>query len=251
MSCSGADESSLGDNERKSLWKGSACGPPHWRRAVAMASAAATTAMSAADEEALIRKRLLTQTTTARPGADPPVKKLVKRYLAACQAARDGAGAEEAEKHGEAFLKELALYEFQLGRVAAVRSANAREMESYADARADVDDEVARARGDTRELRAHLDSARLDRQHKEEYEALRRLCARLPARATTEAACARLEEEIAALEAESDATAAKLHLRKKQFALLLHVVNELQEELEEDEAEEGEAEEGAVPMDAE
>ena len=30
------------------------------------------------DEEALIKKRLLTQTTTARPGADPPVKKLTK-----------------------------------------------------------------------------------------------------------------------------------------------------------------------------
>ena len=56
----------------QSLWKGSACGPPnHWRRAITMASAAATKAMSATDEEALIRKRLLTQTTTARPGADP------------------------------------------------------------------------------------------------------------------------------------------------------------------------------------
>jgi len=32
------------------------------------------------DEEELIRKRLLTQTTTARPGADPPVKKLAKKY---------------------------------------------------------------------------------------------------------------------------------------------------------------------------
>ena len=31
------------------------------------------------DEEELIKKRLLTQTTTARPGADPPVKKLGKK----------------------------------------------------------------------------------------------------------------------------------------------------------------------------
>lgn len=30
-------------------------------------------------EEELIKKRLLTQTTTARPGADPPVKKLAKK----------------------------------------------------------------------------------------------------------------------------------------------------------------------------
>ena len=31
------------------------------------------------EEERLIKKRLITQTTTARPGADPPVKKLAKK----------------------------------------------------------------------------------------------------------------------------------------------------------------------------
>ena len=206
------------------------------------------------DEEALIKKRLLTQTTTARPGADPPVKKLTKKYVAYVNAlAEDDANGDgaDAERAREAWLKEIALYEFNMGRYRAVASANAREMEQYASASAAVDGEVRGTKDEIAELKTDLDGARLDRQHKEEYEALRRLCARLPARATTEAACARLEEEIAALEEESDATAAKLHLRKKQFALLLHVVNELQEELEEDEAEEGEAEEGGVPMDAE
>ena len=71
---------------------------------------------------------------------------------------------------------------------------------------------------------------------------------------STEAANAQLASEIGALEAESEATASKLELRKKQFALLLHVVNELQDELEQEEkeaaeeaAEEEEEEEGAVP----
>ena len=36
------------------------------------------------EEDALIKKRLLTQTTTARQGADPPLKRLVKKYLAFC-----------------------------------------------------------------------------------------------------------------------------------------------------------------------
>lgn len=49
-----------------------------------------------------------------------------------------------------------------------------------------------------------------------------------PPRAETEAANAQLAEEIAALEAERWATSSKLELKKKQFALLLHVVNELQ-----------------------
>ena len=83
------------------------------------------------DEEALIKKRLLTQTTTARPGADPPVKKLTKKYVAYVNALAqddgDGDGT-EAERAREAWLKEIALYEFNMGRYRAVASANAREM---------------------------------------------------------------------------------------------------------------------------
>ena len=120
----------------------------------------------------------------------------------------------------------------------AVASANAREAESYAGARTDVEDAVVKARGDIEELKTNLDSARLERQHKEEYEALRRLCMQYPSRAKTEAANTQLTKEIGTLEAEGEATASKLELRKKQFALLLHVVNELQDEIEEEEKEE-------------
>ena len=95
------------------------------------------------EEDALIKKRLLTQTTTARQGADPPVKRLVKKYLAFCGSlSGEGASADEVEKHKESFLKELALYEFQLGRTAAVTAANEREMASYAEARGEVDEAV-------------------------------------------------------------------------------------------------------------
>ena len=196
------------------------------------------------EEDALIKKRLLTQTTTARQGADPPLKRLVKKYLAFCGSlSGEGASAEEVEKHKESFLKELALYEFQLGRTAAVTAANEREMASYAEARGEVDDAVARAEADIRALRDALDAARLDRRHKEEYETLRRLCVQLPSRRDTEAACAHLEREIADLEAQSDAASRALDLRNKQFALLLHAANELSGELEEDEktAEEAQA----------
>ena len=48
------------------------------------------------EEDALIKKRLLTQTTTARQGADPPVKRLVKKYLAFCGSlSGEGASADE------------------------------------------------------------------------------------------------------------------------------------------------------------
>ena len=123
------------------------------------------------------------------------------------------------------------------GRMTAVASANARETESYAEARIDVEDAVVNARGDIEELKTNLDSARLERQHKEEYEALRRLCMQYPSRATTEAANAQLASEIGTLEADGEATARKLELRKKQFALLLHAVNQLQDELDDEEKE--------------
>jgi THO complex subunit 7 len=92
----------------------------------------------------------------------------------------------------------------------------------------------------------------------------------VPSRSNTTARLASLEAEIAELETESEATASKLDLRKKQFALLLHLVNELQgelaeeaateaaeadakaaEELEEGEMEEGEMEEGEMEEDEE
>ena len=193
------------------------------------------------DEEALIKKRLLTQTTTARPGADPPVKKLTKKYVAYVNAlAEDDANGDgaDAERAREAWLKEIALYEFNMGRYRAVASANAREMEQYASASAAVDGEVRGTKDEIAELKTDLDGARLDRQHKEEYEALRRLCTQFPSRSDTTARLASLEAEIAELETESEATASKLDLRKKQFALLLHLVNELQGELAEEAAEE-------------
>jgi THO complex subunit 7 len=201
------------------------------------------------------------------------VKKLTKKYVAYVNALAqddgDGDGT-EAERAREAWLKEIALYEFNMGRYRAVASANAREMEQYASASAAVDGEVRGTKDEIAALKADLDGARLDRQHKEEYEALRRLCVQFPSRSNTTARLASLEAEIAELETESEATASKLDLRKKQFALLLHLVNELQgelaeeaateaaeadakaaEELEEGEMEEGEMEEGEMEEDEE
>ena len=91
------------------------------------------------------------------------------------------------------------------------------------------------------------------------------MCTQFPSRSDTTARLASLEAEIAELETESEATASKLDLRKKQFALLLHLVNELQGELAEEaaveaavaqqqaahELEEGEMEEGEMEEDGE
>ena len=65
---------------------------------------------------------------------------------------------------------------------------------------------------------------KIERQHKEECKAIRKLIAAQPPRSETQKMITELEKEIAALDAENTAGSRLLELRKKQFALLLHVV---------------------------
>ena len=62
----------------------------------------------------------------------------------------------------------------------------------------------------------------------------RKLIALQPPRSQTQKLITDLEKEIAALDAENTAGSRLFELRKKQFALLLHVVDELQNTIEEE-----------------
>ena len=77
---------------------------------------------------------------------------------------------------------------------------------------------------------------------------LRKLCMDHPPRAETEAAIAAVQESIERLEKETGALDAKLDLRKKQFSLVMHAVDELQRELE-DEPYDTLMEAGEAPVD--
>ncbi|KAI3503314.1 hypothetical protein L1887_31754 [Cichorium endivia] len=68
--------------------------------------------------------------------------------------------------------------------------------------------------------------------YKEECETIRKLIAAQPPRSQTQKLINELEKEIASLEAENTASSRTLELRKKQFGLLLHVVDELQNTIE-------------------
>ena len=194
------------------------------------------------DDDAFIRTRLLTQTTTARPGADPPVKRLVKRLVDLCASlakrpgsSEDGdAAAARAPQRREAVLRELALFEFQLARVAAIDAACASETAAHAALRADVDAEVAEARREIAVLRSALEDARLDRRRNEEYETLRRACAKLPKRDATLAACERLEREIAEMEAEEEKAARRFDERRARVDALVDAVDALEEDVVDD-----------------
>lgn len=64
----------------------------------------------------------------------------------------------------------------------------------------------------------------MERRHKEECEAVRKLVASWPPRSETEQLITDLQAEIADLEAEDVSCVRLLDLRRKQFSLLLHVV---------------------------
>ena len=186
------------------------------------------------DDENFIRSQLRTQTATARPGADPPLKKLLKKYVvyfdALASGGREDKMANDAQK--EAFLKDSVNFDLAMARTTSVVSANSGEMDAYRVDHGNVRTSISNAKGDIEALKNALDGARLERQHKEEYEGLRRLCVRYPRRETTEAANATLRGSIRELEEASESNIKVLKLRKKQFTTLLHVVNELTEELE-------------------
>jgi THO complex subunit 7 len=102
--------------------------------------------------------------------------------------------------------------------------ANLREKHNFDELREEINRQILQAQTDIEMLKKQLEEAKIERRHKEECEAIRRLIAAQPPRSQTLKIISDLEKEIAALDSENTASSRMLELRKKQFALLLHVV---------------------------
>lgn len=190
-------------------------------------------AFSPNEDDVIIKHRLLTRTTTTR--GEPPLKKLQKKFTAfALEVEKDADNYNDCERLAKAFLQELTTFEIPLLKSKAVIDANLREKENFNELKDEITSQIHEVQEEIEELKKQLEASKIERQHKEECEAIRKLIAMQPPRAETEKMIAELEKEIAALEAEDAATSRLLELRKKQFALLLHVVDELQATIEEE-----------------
>lgn len=189
------------------------------------------------DDDVIIKHRLLTRTTTTR--GEPPLKKLQKKFASfVSEIEKDDADDDnyaECARLSKAFLQELSTFEIPLLKTKAVIDANVREKENFNELKDEINRQITQALADIEDLKKQLEESKIERRHKEECEAIRKLIATQPPRSATEKVIAELEKEIAALEAENTAGSRLLELRKKQFALLLHVVDELQSTIEEDE----------------
>lgn len=196
-------------------------------------TAAANYAFGPLEDDVIIKHRLLTRTTTTR--GEPPLKKLQKKFTSfVLEIEKDGDNHNDCARLSKAFLQELATFEIPLLKSKAVTDANIREKENFNDLKNEINSQTLQAQADIEDLKKQLEESKIERQHKEECEAIRKLIATQPPRSETQKTITDLEKEIAALEAENTAGSRLLELRKKQFALLLHVVDELQNTIEEE-----------------
>lgn len=196
-------------------------------------TAAANYAFGPLEDDVIIKHRLLTRTTTTR--GEPPLKKLQKKFTSfVLEIEKDGDNYNDCARLSKAFLQELATFEIPLLKSKAVTEANIREKENFNDLKNEINSQIVQAQADIEDLKKQLEESKIERQHKEECEAIRKLIATQPPRSETQKTITDLEKEIAALEAENTSGSRLLELRKKQFALLLHVVDELQNTIEEE-----------------
>ncbi|KDP39524.1 hypothetical protein JCGZ_02544 [Jatropha curcas] len=194
---------------------------------------AANYAFSALEDDIIIKHRLLTRTTTTR--GEPPLKKLQKKFTSfVVEVEKDDDNFNDCIRLSKAFLQELSTFEIPLLKSKAVIDANLREKGNFDELMDEINSQIGQAQADIEDLKKQLEESKIERQHKEECEAIRKLIAMQPPRSETQKIIQELEKEIAALEAENTAGSRLLELRKKQFALLLHVVDELQNTIEED-----------------
>lgn len=175
------------------------------------------------EDDIIIKHRLLTRTTTTR--GEPPLKKLQKKFTSfVLEIEKDEDNYNDCIKLSKAFLQELSTFEIPLLKSKAVIDANLREQENFNELKVEINRQISQAQADIEDLKKQLQDSKIERQHKEECETIRKLVALQPPRSETQKIITDLEKEIAALEAENTASSRLLELRKKQFALLLHVV---------------------------
>ncbi|KAK9750681.1 hypothetical protein RND81_02G213300 [Saponaria officinalis] len=185
------------------------------------------------EDDAIIKHRLLTRTTTTR--GEPPLKKLQKKFTSfVVEVEKDADNYNDCDRLAKAFLQELTTFEIPLLKSKAVVDANVREKEQFNELKDEINSQILQVQAEIEDLKKQLEASKIERQHKEECETIRKLIAMQPPRSETEKMIAELGKEIAALEAEDTATSRLLELRKKQFSLLLHVVDELQATIEDE-----------------
>ncbi|KAL5066080.1 hypothetical protein RYX36_027817 [Vicia faba] len=127
---------------------------------------------------------------------------------------------------------ELTTFEIPLLKSKAIVEANVREKDNFSELKDEMNHQISQAQVNIEDHKKQLEESKFERRYKEECGAIRKSIALQPLRCETHKVITELEKEIAALDAENTAGLRLLELRKNQFSLLLHVVDELQNTIE-------------------
>jgi THO complex subunit 7 len=194
-------------------------------RLVALYRMATKTQLLGADDETVVKNRVLMQTSVNR--GEPPFRLLAKLFFQYAQDLEAGRSQQAAE-HLPKLLHEISLLEGGSRKMRAIYKANQREQLTYVEKLSGCQQAIEQAKSDIEARKKELQEARLVRQHNEEYEVLRQQIMEHPPRSETQREIEEVLADIKGTEASSQGYLQLLDLRRKQFALLLHAIDDLQ-----------------------
>ncbi|GAM22773.1 hypothetical protein SAMD00019534_059480, partial [Acytostelium subglobosum LB1] len=179
------------------------------------------------DDDAPLKRRLIAKET--------PMKKAFKKYLAFVATLENSASTpEQCQAAHQALLSELSLFEFQVQKATVLCDVNKKEMDYYSTLYSTRGQDIERVKAELVELKERLAHEKIQRQYKEQYLALYKLINDKPSIPDTEREIAKVKKELEAIMEQGTRTNEKLEMRTKQFQLLLHTVQELEQSLDTD-----------------
>lgn len=148
------------------------------------------------------------------------------RYTQYCQAAESSTPEEVARLHEE-LLSDLYSVQAHIYRLEAAAAAFRREQDLYAAKQEQLHAAIAQAEQDINDRKGELEEARAELNRQKEYEALKEKVVQVPARSVTRAEMTAIERELADLSQQGSALDESMGRRKKQFASILHLIEQV------------------------
>ena len=177
------------------------------------------------DDETIVKNRALMQTSVNT--GEPPFKNLAKMFFLYSKELEEGKSQQAAE-HLPRLLHEISVLEGSSRKMRAIYKANQREQLTYTEKLSGCQLAIEQAKADIEARKHELQDARLVRQHNEEYEVLRQQIMEHPPRSETEHKIELVLADIKGTEESSQRYLQLLDLRRKQYAVLLHAIDDLQ-----------------------
>ncbi|GAQ90734.1 THO complex subunit 7 [Klebsormidium nitens] len=188
--------------------------------------------LTAAEEDAVIRDRLITRT-----GMTAPItwqKKVMQRFAALSASLVSDASLEESDKLFDGLLDALKVMLLPVQKSFQGVEASRRDERLARELHEKTLQEIANTSAEIERLKTELDTAKIERKNLEECETIRETVAAQPSRAQSTRSIEETQREIAEMEREIAAAALAFFHRKKQFALLMHVIDSIQTEIQEE-----------------